>query len=249
MKYQYVPGDAPSQRNARLAHLGCELTEAGHAIFKIQRWGGHSAHPQAESYNGQPINNVGELLLELWDVEFTARAILPDIVRFLGEDRVRELRTFWESRALPPPGSIPDGDAPPDAPPLEPTSQEAHDQRVQLAAELNPLNEYQLRRNILSLVPQFVFTEDVTHAQLVAILIQLRQARDAIAREEVLTLNVPIPGEKILQRAMDHSIQIAQYVRCPVCEGEGGSKTYKGHGDYDEEPCSACDGSGRRKGT
>lgn len=211
MKHQYVPGSEPSARNARLAHLGEELSEALKAIFKIQRWGGQSAHPEPESYNGKPINNVGDLLLELWDVEYAARASLPDIVRFLGEERVRELRTLWESQATPPPGTIQDGDQPPiptgHEPDMDPPTTE--EQMEQLAAELNPLNEYQLRRNIKSLVPGFVFSDGVTHAQLVAVLIQLRMAQAAIAREEVLTLNVPIPGERILERAIRDSAMIA----------------------------------------
>lgn len=94
---------APTNRNQRLAHLQCELCEAGHAIAKINRWGAHSKNPEGPDDPILNPPNIGELLLELWDVEYAINQLMPDIVQFLRADYVQRLREHWVATALPPP--------------------------------------------------------------------------------------------------------------------------------------------------
>lgn len=100
MDYRYVPG--PDDRNGRLFHLGCELNEASHAIHMIQRFGAHSKNPLKDGDHITNPSNVAHLLLELWDVEYAARASMADIVAFLGDETMVELRAAWEAKAHPP---------------------------------------------------------------------------------------------------------------------------------------------------
>lgn len=102
MKWQYLPRD----RNARLAWLACELNEAALAIAMINRFGALSADPTKEQDAVKNPNNVGQLLLEMWDVEMAMRAIYPDIAQFLGEQQVKDLRAEWQSKAFPPESEV-----------------------------------------------------------------------------------------------------------------------------------------------
>lgn len=98
MKWQHLP----KNRNGRLAHLQCELCEAGHAIAKVNRWGGHSRNPDKPDDPIENPCNIGELLFELWDIEYAVNAVMPDIVAFLKPELIANMRAAWETKAYQP---------------------------------------------------------------------------------------------------------------------------------------------------
>ncbi len=102
MDYRFLPNDDARNRNGRLFHLGCEATEVASAIFMIQRFGAHSRNPLKDGDEVTNPNNVAQLLLELWDLEYAARAAIPDLCTYLGDELVANLRKHWESKAYPP---------------------------------------------------------------------------------------------------------------------------------------------------
>lgn len=165
MKKKYVPSAEPKHRNARLQHLGCELTEAAHTIFKIQRFGANSYNPEKNNDVMDVTNpsNVGELIMELWDVEYAARAAMPDIVGFLGEDMVRALRAEWERKAF---GQ---------------TESEAHALRVGFAEEMKDWDNVALIAEIQKHMPQFVMPEGTSTLQLIQTAAHFRAAAAGLA--------------------------------------------------------------------
>lgn len=98
MKWQYLPRD----RNGRLAWLECELAEGSQAIGRIHRFGANSCDPSKEMDPVKNPNNIGQLLLEMWDIEMAMRSLYADVAQFLGEDQVKALREYWQSLAFPP---------------------------------------------------------------------------------------------------------------------------------------------------